>query len=166
MRTIFLFLLLSTAAVASENFRIKEFGISITTPDGWIHDKGDTFGYVLRDPAAKHHEKIRVHLSRKDATSVQGAGKLALKSINESRAKDGHPLEVVLSSGPVKTQSGIKGWRSAHGFASNSNPYIVHYFFQHPDGRTFCVCAYVSYDPKLERDYGNIILQTLKFTGR
>jgi hypothetical protein len=164
MKTFVLLLFLSTTGVASVTF--TPFDTSITTPNGWIYDRSDTFGFVMRDQAAKHNQKIRVHFAESDATSVRDAAKLALKSINEIRAKRGQPLEVILSSGPVRTRSGINGWRSAHGFKGNSDPYIVHYFFQRSDGRILCVCAYLGYDPKVEKDYNDIILQTFDFPSR
>jgi hypothetical protein len=163
VKTAILFLLLSATAFAEHTYRAREFGVTLVTPDGWQHDAKDTFGYVLRAPAAKQTQKLRIHFAKKDAKSVREAAELSLKRINEVRAPKKQPLEDVLSSGPVKTRSGIEGWRSAHGFADASeHPYIVHYYFHPPGGRIICVCAYVMYDPQTERDYDEIILSGLK----
>ena len=167
MKFVMPFLLLATTAFAGETFRLTDFGVSITAPDGWFHEEKDTFGYVLRSAGAKPSQKIRVHHADKEAKSVREAAELSLKRINEKRAPKRHELEEVLSSGPVRTRSGIEGWRSAHGFRSTSNvPYIVHYYFRPPSGRIICVCAYVMYDAHVERDYHQIILNGLKFLGR
>ena len=148
MKTAILLFLLSVSAFAEQTFHAREFGLLLVTPDGWQHDAKDTLGYVLRAPVARQTQKLRVHFANKEAKSVQEAAELSLKRINEVRAPKKQPLEDVLSSGPVKTRSGIEGWRSAHGFADTSeHSYIVHYYFHPPGGRIVCVCAYVMYDP-------------------
>jgi hypothetical protein len=165
LRILLLLLLCSPGVIASETFRIREFGVSLSTPDGWIHDRKATFGYVLRDPRSKNSQLIRVHFAHPHSTSVKNAAARSLEKINEVRSRQKKPVEKIFSSGAVKTRSGIFGWKSAHGFqGASKEPYIVHYYFRRPDGRILCVCSYMMYDPRIEQAYEAIILNTLKFT--
>jgi hypothetical protein len=62
MRTAVLWILAIFASAAySKTFTDAVTGASITTPDSWIHDSKDSFGYVIRDPSAKEGIRIRIH---------------------------------------------------------------------------------------------------------
>ena len=155
------------ATQASETFLLKEFGISLSTPTGWVQDHEETFGTVLKpeNPVHSSH-KIRIHFASQKADTLDHVALRTLEEINKRRSqlKTPQPAEVILASGPVKTKSGIVGWKSAHSEnADLKAPYIIHYYFRHPQGRTICVCAYTMSKEDFAKTCDQIILDTLNF---
>ena len=138
-------------------------GAKLATPDSWIHDSKDLFGYVIRDPAAKKNIKIRIHQVDSNIKSPKDAAATGLQSINKKRGnRPGHPKEDLIYSKPIVTKSGIKGFVAAHGFSNASPvPYITHYYFQGSSGRVFCVCVYTNYEKNINDLYEKIVLDTL-----
>ncbi len=156
--------LISTATATT--FFDATTGACLRTPDSWIHDSEDAFGYVIRDPLAHKSVKIRIHPANPNFRSPEEALEKGLASINQKRGKrPGNPKEDLLYSKRVVTKSGLVGVLAAHGFRSFSPvPYICHYYFPERTGRIFCVCVYTNYDRKIADAYEKIILQKLSLS--
>lgn len=156
----------ATAPVFAKTFVYPDAGVRITVPSHWIHDPADAFGYVIRDPLAKSELKIRIHLSSPRFKSAADAVEGTLSHINQSRTSAGRPPEKLLYSEPVVTKSGIPGVKAAHGSDPQSTlPYIIHYYFENPAKRVFCVCLYVDSDPGVAKAYEKILLDSLAWNN-
>ena len=146
---------------ADQAFVVENLGVLVTMPNGWTHDESDKFGFVLH-PLNDNKRKIRIHLTSHKNISPSQAVIHASEIVNKRKSEINRGSEVILSSTPVVTKSGINGQRAVVGQQGPEGPsYLDRYYFEMSDGRIFCVCVYHYGDMRFSKMAGANIMETL-----
>lgn len=145
-------------------FVVDSPAVTITLPDGFRRNEKDTFGYVIVPPGANQRQKLRIHYTGSHGVSPGEASQQSIDRINQRRAKDGRPPEVVIFSKPVKTASGLPGQQVRVG--SSPEGYLDHYYFVAPSGRIICVCVYYYGDTAFAGAMNRAILDSFAFVAK
>lgn len=159
-----LFAIGAIPAYASQILTVEDVGVSIVVPDDWKHDSTDTFGFLIR-PEGEKNKKIRIHLTGHKGISPAEAVQHGLEKVNETREKKNHPPEIILSSEPLTTKSGIMGQKAEVGQQGSNRPsYLTRIYFTKENGRIFCTCIYHYGDMDFSREAEKKIIESLELT--
>lgn len=167
MKILLVFLMGSVISVsvslADQTLNIEDVGVSVVVPDDWRHDETDSFGYLIR-PEGEEYKKVRLHLVGDRSRTPEESARNGMDRGNALRAKENLPLERILSSAPVVTESGIKGVKVEVGSQrTDATSYIAKMYLQKTDGHVFCVCIYHYGDSVFLEKAEAIILKTMEF---
>ena len=153
---------LAMAARAGTTHHIPDSGVSVQFPDDWRHDSSDRFGYVIRFGDDKQR-KIRIHLTNHKNISPAEAVERSAERIRIRREEQNHIPEIVLSSTPIITDSGIRGQSAEVGQQGENGPaYLTRVYFERPDKRIFCICIYHHGDKAFARQVRDSVVRTLR----
>ncbi len=147
---------------AGTTHHVPDSGVSVQFPDDWCHDSSDKFGYVIRFGADKHR-KIRIHLTGHKNLSPAEAVERSAERIRIKREEQNQIPEIILSSTPIVTDSGIRGQSAEVGQQGEDGPaYLTRIYFERPDGHILCICIYHYGDEAFAKQARDLAVKTLR----
>lgn len=149
----------------AEAFEIPSTKAVITMPAGWVRDEenGQGYGLLLKE-RLEDQRKIRLHNAKanEEHLGLEAYAKTQWVWTNEKRKERTHPPEGIVSSTPIETKSGLKGWRLVVSNSEGQPGYLARCYFSTGETSMLCACVYFYGDEDFARKSERLIIAKLR----